>query len=198
MTRKKHLDDPLTDEPDHPDRPIPAQDGSPGDLPPETDGQPEGAATAVANGATALAEEQERFLRLAAEYQNYRKRTEREKTESFDRGAASVVIRLLDILDDMERLLASHAEHGASDTHHDGFDMIMRKLMKELESAGLERVDPAGQPFDPTLHEAVAAVAAERPDQAHTVKATFQTGYRFKGAVIRPAKVQVYTDEGVA
>ena len=76
--------------------------------------------------------------------------------------------------------------------------VVEKKLLKELESAGLERIDPVGAPFDPTQHEAVAAAAPESDDQDHTVKATFQAGYRYKGAVIRPARVQVYSSHGVA
>jgi molecular chaperone GrpE len=71
--------------------------------------------------------------------------------------------------------------------------MIDRKLRKELEAAGVERVDPVGQPFDPAEHEAVSVVPAPDPSKDHLVSATFQTGYRFKGALVRPARVQVYS-----
>jgi molecular chaperone GrpE len=75
---------------------------------------------------------------------------------------------------------------------------VDKKLRKELETAGLERIDPVGEPFDPTLHEAVSAVAPPTPEQDHIVSATFQTGYRYKGTLIRPARVQVYTEHGQA
>ena len=73
-----------------------------------------------------------------------------------------------------------------------------RKLRKELEAAGLERIDPVGQPFDPSLHEAVSTIPPPTPDQDHVVSATFQTGYRYKGNLVRPARVQVYSDQGQA
>jgi molecular chaperone GrpE (heat shock protein) len=81
---------------------------------------------------------------------------------------------------------------------HQALVLIDRKLRKELEAAGLERIDPAGLTFDPSLHEAVSVVPPASPDQDHTVSATFQAGYRFKGALIRPARVQVYSSEGHA
>jgi molecular chaperone GrpE len=72
-------------------------------------------------------------------------------------------------------------------------ELVDRKLRKELEAAGLERLDPVGQPFDPSFHEAVSTVPPPRPDLDHTVSATVQTGYRFKGGLVRPARVQVYS-----
>lgn len=146
----------------------------------------------------ALADTEERFLRLAAEYDNYRRRTTKEKTESFDRGASSLATRLLDTLDDIDRLGNSDASAVTVDSFRSAFDLIRKKLRKELEAAGLEWIEPAGTVFDPTEHDAVAVVAPESPEQDHTVKATFQTGYRFKGSVIRPARVQVYSQQGVA
>jgi molecular chaperone GrpE len=152
----------------------------------------------AAEAAQAVAQAEDRLLRLAAEYDNYRKRTAREKSEAFDRGATSLVTRLLDVLDDIDRLSTSDPAATSYESFRSAFDVVQRKLRKELETAGLEKIDPAGHVFDPTLHEAVAAVAPESPEQDHTVKATFQAGYRFKGGVIRPARVQVYSAHGVA
>ncbi|HEY4099782.1 MAG TPA: nucleotide exchange factor GrpE [Gemmatimonadales bacterium] len=152
----------------------------------------------AAEAAQAVAQAEDRLLRLAAEYDNYRKRTAKEKSEAFDRGATSLVARLLDVLDDIDRLGTSDPAATSYESFRSAFDVVQRKLRKELETAGLERIDPAGHVFDPTLHEAVAAIAPETPEQDHTVKATFQAGYRFKGGVIRPARVQVYSAHGVA
>jgi molecular chaperone GrpE len=160
-------------------------------------GDPTSLPIEVAESAPAGAPD-DRLLRLAAEYDNYRKRTAREKTEAFDRGSIALVARLLDVLDDIDRLAASDPASTTADTFRGAFELIERKVRKELEAAGLERVDPVGQPFDPVLHDAVSAVAPEQDAQDHTVKATFQTGYRFKGQVIRPARVQVYSAHGVA
>jgi len=137
----------------------------------------------------------DRHLRLAAEYDNFRKRAARERDELAARSQASLVVRLLEVLDDLDRLV-SEGSSQSGDVLHEALVLIDRKLRKELEAAGLERVDPAGQPFDPTLHEAVAVLPAPEPDLDHVVAATFQIGYRFKGSLIRPARVQVYSAEG--
>jgi molecular chaperone GrpE len=156
-----------------------------------------GEAVPAAEVAGTMAAMEDRYLRLAAEYENYRKRTHREKTEAFDRGATSLVSRLLDVLDDVDRLAASDSATSA-DAFRAAFDLTQKKLRKELEAAGLERVDPVGEVFNPEEQEAVAVANPESPEQDHTVKATFQTGYRFKGTIVRPARVQVYTDPGAA
>jgi molecular chaperone GrpE len=139
----------------------------------------------------------DRQLRLAAEFDNYRKRMARERVELNDRAQASLVMRLLDVLDDMDRL---SAEGGAASTEsiREAIGLVDRKLRKELETAGVERIDPVGEPFDPSIHEAVSVVPPPRPELDHTVSATFQTGYRFKGALVRPARVQVYSAQGQA
>lgn len=145
--------------------------------------------------AEALQEAEDRFLRLAAEFDNYRKRTTREKAESLDRGGAAFASRLLDVLDDMDRLGASAAT-GPSDPFREGFAMIARKLAKELEGGGLVAIDPVGERFNPEEHEAVALAIPDDPALDDTVSATFQKGYRFRGMVIRHAKVQVYSVDG--
>lgn len=137
----------------------------------------------------------EKYLRLAAEFDNFRKRTARERVELADRAQAAFVIRLLEVLDDLDRVVAG--DHStASDAMQQAVVLIDRKLRKELESAGLERIDPVGSPFDPSHHEAVSVIPPPEASQDHTVSATFQAGYRFKGTLIRPARVQVYSDAG--
>lgn len=150
----------------------------------------------AATAAGALQEAEDRFLRLAAEYDNYRKRTTREKNTAFDRGAADLVGRLLDELDDVDRLAASDPETTDYTAFRDGFLLFSRKLGKELGHAGLERIDPAGLKFDPNEHEAVSILTPDDPAQDDLVAATFQVGYRFRGTVIRHAKVQVWTVDG--
>lgn len=144
-----------------------------------------------------LEETRDRQLRLAAEFDNYRKRVSREKVEQSDRAQASLITRLLDVLDDMDRLAAG-TEGASVESMRQAMGLVDRKLRKELESAGVERIDPVGQPFDPSLHEAVSAVPPPKPELDHTVSATFQAGYRFKGALVRPARVQVYSTQGQA
>jgi molecular chaperone GrpE len=187
MAEKKPLDEPV----ETPDHDLPMTEPQPA----EDDWSPD-ASVPAAEAARALSEAEDRFLRMAAEYDNYRKRTHREKTEAFDRGAAAIALRLLDVLDDIDRLAESHPE--PDDAFQSAFLLIQRKLWKELQGAGLEQIDAVGKPFDPTQHEAVSVVAPEGPEQDHLVKAVFQTGYRFKGTVIRPARVQVYSEQGTA
>lgn len=146
--------------------------------------------------AIALQEAEDRFLRLAAEYDNYRKRTTREKTESFDRGGAAFAMRVLDVLDDIDRLAGLDPAATTATALHEGFALIGKKLAKELEVGGLETIDPVGQKFDPTEQEAVALAAPDDPALDDIVSATFQKGYRFRGAVIRHAKVQVFSVDG--
>jgi molecular chaperone GrpE len=144
-----------------------------------------------------LEQERERHLRLAAEYDNYRKRVARERAELADRSQAMLVGRLLDALDDLERLVADGASASAEQVRQ-AVALVDRKLRKELLAAGLERIDPAGAPFDPSQHEAVATLPPPSPELDHQVSATFQAGYRFKGALVRPARVQVYAEQGQA
>jgi molecular chaperone GrpE len=141
-----------------------------------------------------LAELKDRHLRLAAEYDNYRKRSSRERAELADRAQASFVAKLLDVLDDLDRLVASDPSTPLT-TLREGLSAVDRKLWKELQDAGVERIDPVGTPFDPALHEAVSTTPAPERSKEQAVSATFQPGYRFKGTLVRPARVQVYSEQ---
>jgi molecular chaperone GrpE len=140
----------------------------------------------------------DKYLRLLAEYDNFRKRTAKERIELTDRAQANLAIRLLDVLDDLDRVVAGDQSATSREVIHQALVLIDRKLRKGLEGAGLERIDPVGTPFDPALHEAVSVVPPPDPAQDHQVSSTFQAGYRFKGSLIRPARVQVYSAEGHA
>ena len=144
-----------------------------------------------------LDEARDRHLRLAAEFDNLRKRVARERVELGERAQAALVTRLLDVLDDMDRLNADSSTASA-ESMREAIGLVDKKLRKELETAGLERIDPVGQRFDPSLHEAVSVLPPPSPDRDHIVSATFQTGYRYKGTLIRPARVQVYSEHGQA
>jgi molecular chaperone GrpE len=139
-----------------------------------------------------LAELKDRHLRLAAEFDNYRKRSSRERAELSDRAQASFVAKLLDVLDDLDRLVASDPSTPLP-ALREGLSAVDRKLWKELQDAGVERIDPVGTSFDPALHEAVATTPAPDGSNEQVVSATFQPGYRFKGTLVRPARVQVYS-----
>lgn len=142
-----------------------------------------------------LAELRDRHVRLAAEYDNFRKRVAKERLELTDRAQAALAGKLLDVLDDLDRV-ESGGQLSENDVVQQALILIERKLRKELEAAGLERLDPVGMPFDPSLHEAVSVLPAPDPAKDHTVSATFQAGYRFKGSLLRPARVQVFSSEG--
>ncbi len=162
-----------------------------GGLPVEPD------AEAVRRIQSQLEDTREQHLRLAAEFDNFRKRVARERAELSDRAQAALVTRLLDVLDDMDRLIAGGSVASA-EALREAATLVDRKLRKELEAAGLERIDPVGQPFDPALHEAVSVLPPPSRERDHQVSATFQTGYRYKGNLVRPARVQVYSEQGQA
>lgn len=133
----------------------------------------------------------ERHLRLAAEYDNFRKRTRREMSEARERAQADLVTRLLDALDDLQRVLDTPADATTVEALHEGVEMVGRKLGKELREAGLEPIEAEGHPFDPHLHEALLTTPVTDPDQDGLVSRVLVTGYRFGDRVIRPARVEV-------
>lgn len=135
----------------------------------------------------------DRHARLAAEFDNFRKRVTRERSELSERAQAALVGRLLDALDDLHRIIASDAALTPLDALREGIAAVERKVFKELGAAGLERIDPVGGVFDPSLHEAVSTTPAPDTAREQQVSQTFQSGYRFKGHLIRPARVQVYS-----
>ncbi len=143
-----------------------------------------------------VAQFRDRHARLAAEFDNYRKRVTRETQVLAERSQASLTIKVLDVLDDLDRILEGVDDGTPAETLREALVLVDRKLRKELEAAGLERIDPIGLRFDPSLHEAVATTPAVEPEQDDHVSATFQAGYLFKGNLIRPARVQVFSDQG--
>ena len=159
------------------------------------EGEAEVEATPVVGGGERLQSQfdelQDRHLRIAAEYENFRKRTARERTEMWQRAQAEVVSNILDALDDFERVLQLDSASASAEDVIKGVELVERKLLRELESAGLERVGRVGEAFDPKHHEAIGSLPAETEEEDHTVGAILQSGYKFGGALIRPARVQV-------
>jgi molecular chaperone GrpE len=142
-------------------------------------------------GASELEAQRDRYLRLAAEYDNYRKRTERERSESWIKAQAQLVERILDPLDDLQRVAHYSVENTSVEALLEGVQMVERKLLRALESAGLEPLDASGQPFDPAIHEAINTAPAESREEDDTVADVYQKGYQLKGVLLRPARVQV-------
>lgn len=138
----------------------------------------------------------DRHLRLAAEYDNFRKRSTRERAEAGERGQAELLARLLDVLDDLDRVVEGGEMSASVGDLHQAVLLTDKKLWKELERFGMEVVDPVGAPFDPAVHEAISQVPAPGPEQVGAVAVVFQAGYRFKGILLRPARVQVYGEQG--
>lgn len=155
--------------------------------------------TQVESGVAASAEEwqktandqRDKYLRLAAEYDNFRKRTVRERQEAGWRAQGDLVAGLVDMLDDLARF--AHVDPDGTDarTLVDGVSMVEKKLLKALAGHGLEVVNPVDQPFDPSQHEAVSIEPAETAEMDHLVSRVFQPGYVFRGQLLRPARVVV-------
>jgi molecular chaperone GrpE len=138
-----------------------------------------------------LADQRDRYLRLAAEYDNYRKRAMRERQEAATRGQGELVRSLVDALDDLARF--AHVDPAVTDskTIVEGVQMVERKLLKTLTGLGLEIINPVDQTFDPAAMEAVATEPALSPEDDHVVARVYQQGYRFNGQLLRPARVVV-------
>lgn len=128
--------------------------------------------------------------RNLAEFENFRKRTEKEKSAMFDMGAKSVLEKLLPIIDNFERGFAGLSEEQMSDPFVSGMDMVYKQLVKALADMGVEPIEAVGKPFDPNLHNAVMHVEDENLGE-NTVAQEFQKGYLYHGSVVRHSMVQV-------
>jgi molecular chaperone GrpE len=140
-----------------------------------------------------LTDWKDRALRSAADLENFRKRSLREREESWNRGQVEVLAKVLEVVDDLARVAHLDPAQTSAEALHEGMGLVERKFLKVLETAGLERVDPAGQPFDPHSHEAVMTLPAPSAEADHTVAAVYAHGYRLRGALLRPARVAVFT-----
>ena len=133
----------------------------------------------------------DRALRASADFDNYRRRAVKERDEAHGRGVATAFERIIDVIDDLARVAHLDPAKTTAESLHEGMLAIERKFVKTLEGAGLERIDPLGEPFDPKAHEAVAALPAPNAEADHTVGAVYQHGYRYRGTLLRPARVAV-------
>ena len=154
------------------------------------------AAPSSQGGSSELDVWKDRYLRLAADFENFRKRTTRERAEAWQRAQAELVSRLADALDDLSRFAHIDPAQIDSKTLHDGVDLVERKVWKELEGAGVTRIDQAGVPFDPNIHEAVTTQPATKAEDDHTVGQVVQPGYKMRDTLLRPARVMVLTWQG--
>lgn len=150
-----------------------------------------------AEDAGAVAEELERLndrhLRLASEFNNFRRRTEQERLSAWSRARADLVGEFVEVLDDLHRVAELDLTNATVESIMEGIDLVERKFVRVVEASGAEMMDPVGEAFDPELMEAMMRVPAESDDQIDTVAQVFQKGYSLKGILVRPARVSVYT-----
>ncbi len=145
------------------------------------------------NHALEIAAWNDKYLRLFSEYDNYRKRTLKEKIELSKTASAEVIIALLPALDDFERAIKAAEDSGESGAHVEGLTLIYNKLKSILTQQGLEPIKAMGEVFDTDFHEAITEIPAPTPDLKGKVVDVIQQGYTLGGKVIRYAKVVVGT-----
>jgi len=146
--------------------------------------------------ATELEELRQTLLRRQADFDNYRKRIERERADDSKRTTARLIEALLPVLDNFEQALAAHREPEYA-SYQKGFELIYKQLVDNVTRLGAERIDPLGKPFDPHVHQAMDRTeSSEYPDG--TILQVFQPGYAFHGRVLRPAMVRVAVHPGGA
>ena len=168
MTTRKHPHDPLEDEPHEP-------------------------ATAsleakIAELESAMAEAKDRHLRLAADFDNYKKRVRQEQLETIQHASTDLIARVLPVLDDLHNVL-EHKPEGIDESWVKGLELSVRKLEEALGTHGLQPIDAVGAQFDPKLHEAVGHEESREPED--TVVSELRRGYRVRDRVVRPALVKV-------
>jgi molecular chaperone GrpE len=175
-----------------------AQPEQPAPAAPDAVGQQAGGAqtteVSVAEALDIATRERDTYLdhlrRERAEFENYRRRSTRERTEAFDRGAEALISQMLGVLDNFGYVLEAAKDH--DDAVARGVRMVYTELRDVLGRAGLEDVPGVGAPFDPKWHDAVMQVEGETTQDGEPVVAqVLRTGYRFKGRVLRPASVAV-------
>ena len=132
----------------------------------------------------------DRLLRQMAEFENFRKRTEKEKSAMFDMGARTVIEKILPVIDNFERGLDGVPAEAKNDPFVDGMDKIYKQLMKELTDLGVKPIEAKGQPFNPDFHNAVMHIDDDTIDE-NTVVEEFQKGYTFRDSIVRYSMVKV-------
>ena len=143
----------------------------------------------VAKLATDLEDLRQTLLRRQADFDNYKKRIERERAEDSKRTAARLIEAVIPVIDGFEQALAAHRE-AEYESYRRGFELIYKQLLENISKLGAERVDPTGKQFDPHLHQAMDRTETNEHEDG-TVLQVFQPGYVFHGRVLRPAMVRV-------
>lgn len=161
-----------------------------------TDNQPETQGEAATTDPLAEAQSQieelkDRYLRTVAEFENFKRRTQKEKAELIFNGSEKTVSAILPILDDMERAAANANKTDDIHALEEGWELIFKKLLKTLEGLGVKKIETQDKAFDVDFHEAVAMVPNVEDDKKGKVIDCVQTGYTLNEKVIRHAKVAV-------
>ena len=133
---------------------------------------------------------EDRVKRQMAEFENFRKRTEKEKAAMFETGAKSVIEKMLPVIDNFERGLATVPENQKEDPFVDGMNRIYKQLVTELDSIGVKPIEAVGKEFDPNLHNAVMQVESEEYESG-IVAQELQKGYTYRDTVVRHSMVAV-------
>ena len=133
---------------------------------------------------------EDRVKRQMAEFENFRKRTDREKQAMFETGAKSVIEKMLPVVDNFERGLATVPEESREDPFVDGMNRVYKQLLTELDNIGVKPIEAVGQEFDPNLHNAVMQVASEEYESG-VVAQELQKGYTYRDSVVRHSMVAV-------
>ncbi len=136
----------------------------------------------------------DKWLRVHADFENTRKRLEKEKIEFLKFANEDIILQLLPIIDNFDRAINSHKVHGKDDPHLKGIILIKDELHKLIESYGVAKIKSVGEKFNPELHEAVMAVESQE-DPDGTILEELQAGYTMHGRLIRPASVKVSKKE---
>lgn len=137
-----------------------------------------------------IADLTDRVQRQMAEFDNFRKRTEKEKSQMFDMGAKSIIEKVLPVIDNFERALAGVAEDAAEDAFVDGMNKIYKQMFQMLEQAGVSPIEAVGKQFDPNYHNAVMHIEDDSFGENEIVE-EFQKGYMYHESVIRHSMVKV-------
>jgi|SRR6185312_14016620 len=153
--------------------------------------EPSNPAEVVAKFEVLVKELNEKYLRLYAEFDNFRRRTQKEKADLIKYGGEEIILSILPVIDDMERALAHHKDAKDHKPLQEGLDLILQKTQKILTSKGVQPMEPKGEVFDPELHDAITNIPATSNDMKGKVAEVVEKGYTLNGKVIRHAKVVV-------
>lgn len=137
-----------------------------------------------------IEEMQNRLMRQMAEFDNFRKRTEKEKSAMYEVGARDMIEKILPVLDNFERALAAVPEDEKGGSFTEGVEMIYKQFLKTLEDAGVEVIEAVGQQFNPDVHNAVMHIEDEAYGE-NEISQELQKGYKYRGTVVRHSMVQV-------